>query len=110
MSSGFHVDTASMAQTSLKAGNSADQIITYFRTLDSETGQVLPLCKGPMFSELGNALVELQTRRDQLIPQLQAISEQLKQGGQGMTNQSDTGASSVRSVVGSALNTPLNHS
>ena len=108
MSSGFHVDTLSVAQTSQKAATSAESIIGFFRKMDSDTQTVLSICKGSMFSALTEALTELQSQRDKLIPQLQTLSDQLKQGGQGMDGQSDTGASSIRGAVGSSLSAPIN--
>lgn len=106
MTSGFHVDTGQVAQTSQKAANSADTIISYFKRMDADTGNVLAVCRGGMFSALVEALTELQTQRDKLIPKLQAISEQLKQGGQGMDNQDQGGAGAIRGQVG--LSTSIN--
>lgn len=105
----FHVDTATMALTSQKATNAADQIITCFRRMDNDTQNVLQACKGSMFEALTEALIDLQTQRDKLIPQLQSISDQLKAGGQGMTGQSDSGASAIRGASRSALSAPVNH-
>ena len=106
--SGFQVDTAMVAQTSQKAAASADSIISSFKTMDSETQSVLAMCKGGMFSALTEALIGLQSERDKLIPRLQNLSNQLKQGGQGMDSQSDSAAGALRGVAGSYLNAPMN--
>ena len=108
MTSSFQVDTNLVAQTSQKAANSADAIIGYFRKMDADTSQVLAVCKGSMFSSLVEALSELQAQRDRLIPTLQTVSEQLKQGGQGMDSQDQGGASAIRGQVQSGLFTTLN--
>lgn len=102
-SSGFQADTAAIAQTSQKAAESADAIIGYFKKMNQDTGQVLPMCKGTMFNEVGVALANLQNDRNKMLQQLQTLSDSLKKGGQGMDGQSDAGASGVRGAASSAL-------
>jgi uncharacterized protein YukE len=108
MTSGFHVDTGLVGQTSQKASNSADTIIGFFRKMDADTQNVLSACKGTMFAALIEALTDLQTQRDRLIPQLQSISAQLKQGGLGMDSQDQGGASGIRGQVQPGLKAPIN--
>lgn len=108
MTSGFQADTAAVAQTSQKAAESADTIIGYFGRMRGDTETVLSVCKGSMFNSVTEELTKLQAQRDKLLPRLQQLSQQLKQGGQGMDSQSDTAATAVRNVGASSLSTPIN--
>lgn len=107
MANGLRVDTGLLTQTSQKAANSADAIIGFFRKMDNDTQNVLRACKGSMFQAMTEALTDLQTQRDRLIPQLQQISEQLNRSGQGMGGQDQGAAGGIKGAA-SGLSVPPN--
>ena len=108
MPSGFQADTAQVAQTSNLAASYIDSIIQKFQQMNNDTRSVLSMSRGSMISTATAGLAGLEQDRNKLTLQMQRLSEQLKQGGQGMTSQSESGSAAVKAQVQPTLTTPLN--